>query len=297
MSGVMSGAEMLTLGGRIIVSAVRNIAAEWPFYAALGVALAFAIGADLFQRRDVIRKWTGRGVRTDALYAVAELCHLQALLVLVPASAALNSIVRTYLPWLHFDGLTTLPVWVQVVVLLILADFWQYWCHRLKHANPYLWQFHKIHHSQRELTVLTRFRFPILDRLLSLVLVVPLGAITGSETLPLALYILVALRSCLEHSGLNWTFGPLGRLIVSPSFHAVHHSVAPEHINRNFGGFLSVWDYLFHTSAARGDRPLAYGLAHEEIPECFVRQHWLPITGIWALLQRKRIAPVPGATA
>lgn len=90
---------------------------------------------------------------------------------------------------------------------------------------------------------------------------------------------------------------PLGRLIVSPSFHAVHHSRAPEHMDRNFGGAFAIRDHLFGAYAPRGDRPLSYGLIHEDIPECFIRQHWLPLTGIWALIRRKPPAmPVEAAS-
>lgn len=285
----MSGAAILSnvalAADWIVVRAVRNIAPEWPFYAALGAALAIVLAVEFAQRRSLAR-YGSRNVRTDVLYALLELSHLEALLLLAPVAAGLNAALDAAAPWLRLEAVAALPFGLKLVVVLIAADFGGYWLHRLKHAAPVLWQFHKVHHSQSELTVFTRFRFPLLDRLLDLVVLFPIGVLTGSATLPLALYLFVAFRSCIEHSGLDWSFGPLGRLIVSPNFHATHHSNAPEHIDRNFGAFLAVWDRMFGTFAPKGDKPLTYGLAHEAIPQDFVYGQVAPIHGLWKLARK-----------
>ena len=48
---------------------------------------------------------------------------------------------------------------MQIVTLILMADFIGYWSHRLRHSNRYLWAFHTIHHSQTMLTVVTNYRF------------------------------------------------------------------------------------------------------------------------------------------
>jgi sterol desaturase/sphingolipid hydroxylase (fatty acid hydroxylase superfamily) len=70
----------------------------------------------------------------------------------------------------------------------------------------------------------------------------------------------------IEHSEIPWRFGPLYRLMVSPTFHAFHHSINPEHHNRNFGRMLSVWDYLFGTAVCEQKRPEVYGLEDWKMP-------------------------------
>jgi sterol desaturase/sphingolipid hydroxylase (fatty acid hydroxylase superfamily) len=250
------------LAVRVANAAVRNIGAELAFYAVLALALTLVIVAELIQRRDVLKRYTSRNVRTDVLYAVLELSHLEALLVLAPVAASLNAGIDAHLPWLRLDAVAAAPLWLKLVVTLIAADFGAYWLHRWKHAWPVLWQFHKVHHSQSELNVFTRFRFP--------------------------LYLLMVLRSCLEHSGQNWTYGPLGWLIVSPSYHGVHHSDAPEHIDRNFAGVFAIWDRMFGTYVPRGDKPLTYGLHHEKIPQDFLYGQVAPIHGLWKLARAKR---------
>lgn len=283
----MSPPDFLGAVEWIFLRFVRNAGAEWQFYAMLSLALAVAVGADLIQRRNVLAKYTSRNVRTDVLYAAVELSHLEALLLLAPVAAALNAVIDANLPWLRLGAFAALPFWVKLVGIFVAADFCGYWFHRLKHSNRWLWQFHKVHHSQSQLSVFTRFRFPVLDRLLDMLLLFPLGVIAGSTTLPVALYLLVAFRSCIEHSGLNWTYGPLGRLIVSPVFHATHHSTAPEHIDRNFANALSIWDHLFGTYAEQDDQPLSFGLAHETIPETFVHGQLAPVIGLWTLARRR----------
>lgn len=278
------------LAARVASAAVRNIGAELAFYIMLAVALTVVVGAELIQRRNVLKRYTSRNVRTDVLYAVMELSHLEALLLLAPVAAGLNATIDASAPWLRLDAVAHAPLWLKLLVTLVITDFASYWLHRWKHAWPVLWQFHKVHHSQSELSVFTRFRFPLLDRLLDMVVLFPIGIITGSATVPLALYLLMALRSCLEHSGQTWTYGPLGWLIVSPSFHGTHHSKAPEHIDRNFAGSFAVWDRMFGTYAPRGDKPLTYGLHHEQIPQDFLYGQIAPIHGLWKLAQAKKAA-------
>jgi sterol desaturase/sphingolipid hydroxylase (fatty acid hydroxylase superfamily) len=41
----------------------------------------------------------------------------------------------------------TWPAWAQILLLFIVADFVQWWTHRLLHRLPWLWEFHKVHHS------------------------------------------------------------------------------------------------------------------------------------------------------
>src|SRR5262245_13168877 len=52
----------------------------------------------------------------------------------------------------------------------------------------------------------------------------------------------------LQHSHV-WiaTTGVLGRVILSPAHHQIHHSDNPLHFDKNFGACLSLWDWLFGT--------------------------------------------------
>ena len=132
------------------------------------------------------------------------------------------------LPWLRIDSLAALPIWVQATLLFIVTDFWTYWYHRLQHASPVLWQFHKTHHSQENLTALTTFRKTVIDRMADIVLLsLPPVIMNVSVAMPLAIIIVLQIHQLLIHANTGWTFGPIGKVIVSPAFHELHHSRRP----------------------------------------------------------------------
>src|ERR1700735_2913239 len=57
--------------------------------------------------------------------------------------------------------------------------------------------------------------------------------------------VLITIYVCvgtLQHANLRWTFGPLGRVIVSPAYHRLHH--APDIQRANLGVVLTIWDVL-----------------------------------------------------
>ena len=92
---------MTDLGGlveRVAAGLARNLGAEWPFYAALGGALTVVLIAEIFQRQNLLARYGSRNVRTDLLYALLELSHLEALLVLAPVAAGLNGVIDGHAP-------------------------------------------------------------------------------------------------------------------------------------------------------------------------------------------------------
>jgi sterol desaturase/sphingolipid hydroxylase (fatty acid hydroxylase superfamily) len=138
-----------------------------------------------------------------------------------------------------------------------------YWVdHYLSHRIPLLWEFHKVHHTAEVLSPLTNFRVHPVD---SIVFGNFLGLFIGATDGFLnylhfgtpfgvgasASGILVAFMwvfGHLQHSHL-WiaVTGRLGRVILSPAHHQIHHSDNPKHFNKNFGSCLSIWDWLFGT--------------------------------------------------
>ena len=167
-----------------------------------------------------------------------------------------------------------------------------YVAHRLSHRVGFLWLVHSIHHSQPSLTAFTNFRFHLGNVLFRTLVQFPVFVLLGSPQLggvPLLWLTVLAsvLLEGLAHCDLPWRFGLLGRLLVSPAFHRVHHSVEERHHDRNFGIALSVWDRLFGTAADDRERPAAYGLAAPRVPEGFLRQLAFPLAE--AVRARRRV--------
>jgi sterol desaturase/sphingolipid hydroxylase (fatty acid hydroxylase superfamily) len=178
-----------------------------------------------------------------------------------------------------------LPGWACAAIatpLLFLAYEFAYWLdHWLMHRIPFLWRFHKVHHQAESLSLLTNGRVhpvetigfynlvalsmgltaALLDRLLGMSQAWTIG---GTNALMLVAAVGI---THLQHSHLWVTFGRRwGGVLIGPAHHQIHHSVNPEHFNRNLGGSLTLFDRLFgtfHMPEARRER-LRFGVEDGE---------------------------------
>jgi sterol desaturase/sphingolipid hydroxylase (fatty acid hydroxylase superfamily) len=151
-----------------------------------------------------------------------------------------------------------------ITVMLFLAYELGYWLnHYLSHRIPFLWEFHKVHHSATALTPLTNFRVhPVYMCVFINILAISMGLAGGlgdyllgqpaaqyglSETnIILVFFIYVYVH--LQHSQVWIAFtGWLGHIFMSPAHHQVHHSRNPAHFNKNLGSCLALWDWMFGT--------------------------------------------------
>lgn len=180
-----------------------------------------------------------------------------------------------------------LPSWLAVAAMtfaLWLAYEFAYWLdHMLSHKIPALWAFHKVHHSAETLSPLTVFRVHPVDSIVFYnIVAVVTGVISGvmhwlvgAGVSPLTVagtnVLLIASVFTIKHLHhshvwISWR-GAWGRLILSPAHHQIHHSVAPEHHDRNFGETLAVFDWLagtLHQPQAKRER-LIFGV--EDMPD------------------------------
>jgi sterol desaturase/sphingolipid hydroxylase (fatty acid hydroxylase superfamily) len=76
----------------------------------------------------------------------------------------------------------------------------------------------------------------------------------------------------MQHSRLTWTFGPLRRLLVSPAFHSMHHSIDPREYNGNYGRVFSLWDALFGTFVHAEQPAQRQGVEGMFVPETLTAQ-------------------------
>jgi sterol desaturase/sphingolipid hydroxylase (fatty acid hydroxylase superfamily) len=145
-----------------------------------------------------------------------------------------------------------LPTWVAAgigaVAAAYIGDFVYYWMHRAQHRFGFLWRFHAVHHSIRELNGIATYHH-ISEEVVSFVLyTVPLSLLIDSPYSIPFVGIVLAQQGNYLHSPIRLNFGPLGRYFVDNRFHRVHHSIEPHHYDRNFGLFTTLWDSLFGTA-------------------------------------------------
>lgn len=157
--------------------------------------------------------------------------------------------------------LAAAPLWIQIGVFFVLKDAFEWCVHNLLHRVPWLWEFHKVHHSIRELDWIGNFRFHWMEIVVYRGLTwLPLAALGVDVRVLLPLAVLSTLIGHLNHSNLDITWGPLRYVLNSPRMHVWHHDSAwPSDRAKgvNFGIQLSLWDWLFGTAwwPDRASRP------------------------------------------
>ena len=262
-----------------------------------GIVTVFLVAAvaQRWRRKQLAEAWESQ-LGTDATHAFFYVSGIFGVIISGPAYALTNAAISRYAPFLQLNLGRDLHPLAHFVVLTLSLDLVAYTAHRLCHSVPLLWELHKVHHSQPMLTTLTNYRFHAFDILLRTVpMLIPL-AILGSQTeIFMAVIFLETALNGLAHSGLPWTYGPLGWLFVNPRFHRLHHSTEPRHFGRNLGQLYTVWDYLFRTAYPHAaEVPPAYGLPGEPMPRSFLGLQVVPVLTV---LKRIARAIVPRRVA
>src|SRR5262249_3945451 len=152
-------------------------------------------------------------------------------------------------------GLRLVVSWPRNVLGLIAAilslDLLRYGIHRMFHASPTLWRLHALHHSDVAVDVSTTFRHHPLEfaAVAGMIAVAP-AMFAVPAAFAVAYALLAEILSVIGHAHLRWSPAferAVGWVVLTPGFHALHHSVARHHHDRNFGGVLTLWDRLFGT--------------------------------------------------
>ena len=187
--------------------------------------------------------------------------------------------------WARVDSLMraigSMHVALQVPLIVLVADFSQYWVHRAFHAAPFLWPFHAVHHSAEEMDWLAGSRLHLVDVILTRSLVyVPVFVLGFSEIALLVYVFLVAAQATFIHANVRWRFRPLQRWVATPAFHHWHHAAEHEAIDKNFAVHTPIWDLLFGTYYLPDRWPAAYGLSGgRRVPSGWWRQLLFPLRG------------------
>jgi sterol desaturase/sphingolipid hydroxylase (fatty acid hydroxylase superfamily) len=146
--------------------------------------------------------------------------------------------------------------------VLVAVDFAEFFWHYLTHRVGWLWELHKAHHSAEVLNPITDSRFHPVDFLGSALfemsaLAVVEGTfmyyfdgsiVTWTVFSITAIAVFLGVTNIFFHSHIWISFGPaVNHLLISPAQHQIHHSVLPQHRDKNLGAIFAFWDYLFGT--------------------------------------------------
>ena len=142
----------------------------------------------------------------------------------------------------------SLPIGIQLILMLIIGEFLQYWWHRLSHTFSFLWFFHIVHHRPTKIYFLNTARFHPVDKFVEFCIDVLLFISLGAQMELISLYYIVyGINGYLQHSNLNLKFGFLNYIFSTNQVHRWHHSTSSEESFCNFGNNLIIWDMVFGT--------------------------------------------------
>ena len=175
--------------------------------------------------------------------------------------------------------LTINDIW-KLITAIILIDLWQYCWHRLNHSLPFLWRFHRVHHSDKELDASSGVRFhpgEIFLSTLARLLVIPLLGIQLSHLISYEIIMMSIVFFHHSNIRLNESSDQLLRkLIVTPHMHRLHHSDQQTETDSNYGNIFSVWDKFFRTYTMRSiENNFSFGLGND-----FKNEEWNSYTGM-----------------
>jgi sterol desaturase/sphingolipid hydroxylase (fatty acid hydroxylase superfamily) len=213
------------------------------------------------ERRPVL----ARGHVQDVCYLALHAIVVIPLMTLLSVGAA--ALIGEHARWIELRSTGSWPGWLLVPLTIVAMDFANWLAHYADHRLDALWRFHALHHSQEELSVLTSFRaHPLMHTTGFVLATIPVVAMMPTRPIAPVLITIYVCVGTLQHANLRWTFGPLGRVIVSPAYHRRHH--APDNQAVNLGVVLTIWDVLARRAAfpARGDAAGRTGLDGRPVP-------------------------------
>ena len=156
---------------------------------------------------------------------------------------------------LDIINVSSLHVSIQLIILFLARDFIQYNIHRLLHRIPWMWEFHKVHHSIKQMGFASHLRYHWVEGVFySTLQYIPLALIGFSLSDFMIVYVFALAVGHSNHSNYYLPLGKLKYLFNNPQMHIWHHvRVLPAKYGVNFGMTLSVWDYIFRTAYVPSD--------------------------------------------
>jgi sterol desaturase/sphingolipid hydroxylase (fatty acid hydroxylase superfamily) len=151
--------------------------------------------------------------------------------------------------WIHLrsDGWWFL---LSVVVVILAMDLYSYLFHRAQHEIPGLWAMHSLHHSAEALSIITGARHFWLEDVMYPAILPVMGIIFSipQEILLTVSAIYFVPDGLLSHLNVRVSLGRFALVVNNPQYHRIHHSLEPQHFNKNFCKMLPLFDVIFGTA-------------------------------------------------
>ncbi|WP_369048532.1 sterol desaturase family protein [Tenacibaculum sp. UWU-22] len=182
-----------------------------------------------------------------------------------------------------FD-INTFSLGARIFVFFIIIDFVQWFTHTLLHRYEFLWNFHKVHHSVKQMGFAAHLRYHWMEPVIyNSIKYIPLAIMGGftAQNVAIVHFFNITIGH-LNHANINWDYGFLKYIFNNPKMHIWHHAKElPKDREKgvNFGITLSLWDYLFKTNyIPYSGRDIELGFDGDEVfPYDFLHQELYPL--------------------
>ena len=216
--------------------------------------------------------------RTDLVYFIISHLLIQfiGILVQLPAVTIFSDLgLSGFQEWVQ--GVWFIP---QLFIALFVSDLFQWTAHYFFHKTPYLWRFHSVHHSTKDIDWLAGSRTHFVDLIaVRAISFLPLYVFGFSTAVFTTYVVIVSFQAVLAHANTRINFGFLRYVFVTPQYHHWHHSDDPKAYDKNFAIHFPFIDMIFGTYYPMGKTwPENTGLGEVKFPKGFVKQFVFPFT-------------------
>lgn len=170
-------------------------------------------------------------------FSIQKLLHLQEIKIDFPFA------ISSSFPFIDINFFM-LFVWLFIIVI---ADFCQYWLHRLSHEVNIMWAGHIVHHSMEEYNYGVALRQSFIESVYTWIFYLPLAFFGIPWQLFIMAYTVSLIWQFFVHTRFINKLGVLEGIFSTPSHHRVHHGKNEQYIDKNYGAFLIIWDRIFGT--------------------------------------------------
>ncbi|CAM1349247.1 sterol desaturase family protein [Tenacibaculum insulae] len=184
----------------------------------------------------------------------------------------------------QFFDINQFPFWVRIFVFFIVIDFVQWFTHTLLHKYEFLWNFHKVHHSVKEMGFAAHLRYHWMEPVFyNSMKYIPLAIMGGFKAQDIAfVHFFNIIIGHINHANINLDYGVFKYVLNNPKMHIWHHAKELPSKRKqgvNFGITLSIWDYIFKTNyIPHNGRDIELGFENDELfPADFLQQEIYPL--------------------
>jgi sterol desaturase/sphingolipid hydroxylase (fatty acid hydroxylase superfamily) len=185
--------------------------------------------------------------------------------------------------WGIMNWLPQMPLWLYAILGLLLLDLiGAYFIHWLEHRIKWMWRFHLIHHSDRNIDTTSANRHHPGESVFRFVFTSLAVLMTGVPMWVVFMYqSMSVLLSQFNHANIalpKWLDNALSWLIITPDMHHVHHHYILPYTDSNYGNIFSIWDRIFGTYMDLERKQLIYGI--DTHMETYQNEHLMPLLKI-----------------